>query len=208
MRARRRRAALALRAGLHHRPASRSHPHLVHAPSRRLPRLEDGARRRHPDSAAVGGHAPDVRPERRAAWRGPDVAPDEGDGARRGRDPRVHRRSEPPEEREVDRTLAELGIEAADDVALRTRDLVLDGRARDGGRRRDDDPRARRSGRRPGARCTRSSLPPGRRRRRVRARGSSGRATATRLTEPSGRGTPRARPRRAGAWRRRRRTSR
>ena len=99
----------------------------------------------------------------------------------RGRDPRVHGRADRAEEAEVDRAVAELRVEPADDVALRAGELVLDVRPRHALRRSGRRPTGRRPARRPAGPGTRSSRRRGRPRPRARTPASAI-STASRLT--------------------------
>ena len=112
--------------------------HRPHAPYERTPRREHcGSQRDHrgrTTATARRGDAPDVRTERRHLARDARVEAVE-DGGGRGRDPGVDGAPELPRKGHVDRAVAELGIEPADDVAARARDLVLHVP-----RRRDDHP--------------------------------------------------------------------
>src|SRR5215207_2154837 len=110
---------------------------LRHPPDRGPARLE---RRRNPPASATG-HAAHVRAERRRASGASDVARVEDHRACRG-DARSYRRADHPQEPDVDRAVAQLGVETRRHVAARAHQLPLDARPRDAVRGRDHDPRA------------------------------------------------------------------
>src|SRR5581483_1046902 len=84
---------------------------------------------RNTPAAARGRDAADVRPEAPRAYRTRDSPPGEQRRVTR-RDARVDRAAELRLEGHVEVPVRELGVEAADDEALRARELVLDDRTR------------------------------------------------------------------------------
>src|SRR5205085_3306474 len=81
-------------------------------------------------------------PERRDSRRRARVRGDEDGGARRA-DAGIDGAADLGDERHVDRPVAQLRVETADDESARTRELELDAAARRASRRGNYDPRAR-----------------------------------------------------------------
>ncbi len=179
---------------------SGAHGDLRHLADARLPGRECVVGGRGPRAAARGRYAADVRPEARGRIAAAHEPPEEHRFLRR-RDAGVDGAAEVADEADVDRAARELGVEAADDEALRTRELELD---------------LPRRGEHPRARDRHADLEATALVRRVRGSGRSdgggrddGVRTSSRLTEPaSGTRARRGRRRRAGARSRRPRRGR
>src|SRR5215210_1240824 len=99
-----------------------------------------GLERRRNPAAAASRHAADMRAKAGRPRGAADVARVEHDGARGG-DSGRHRRSDQAEKADVDRTVAELGVEAGRDISARAQELPLHARTGDARSRGDDDPR-------------------------------------------------------------------
>ena len=105
-----------------HGDTSRPYSGGLHPEGRRGARLEHRCRGRNTGASTLSRHAADIRLEGRRPRRCADVRAEKGHRPRRG-DARVNRASESAQEAHVDRPLAELGVEAADDEAARTGEL-------------------------------------------------------------------------------------
>src|SRR5439155_4013493 len=107
------------------------------------PAGRDGAEgRRRPLPAARRRQAARVRSEAGDSGAGAHVRGDEDDGPR-GRHSRAHRAARRADERDVDRAIGQLGVDAADHEPARTCELVLHLRPRHVAGNGDDDPRPR-----------------------------------------------------------------
>ena len=157
-----------------------------------------------PGPTAGRRKAADVRPEHGRANRSSGVDAAEHDGTRRRR-PRTDRTAEQSREVDVDRAVAQLRVEPADDEAARTRELELRAVRASSRAGRERRPTARARARRPGGRDIRSSRRRYRRRRRKPA-ASTTPTRSRRFTGSSGTRVRTGRRRPAAARPSRRRT--